>query len=138
MLADYIDIHTGSLVESSKIIASSQQKNALHERTLACALDMESFACADIARQASLPFIAIRAIADPVDMDLPRAITQAMDKDGKLVLSKLLLSILIHPTQIPGLIKLGSHFRVAKNKLKLVAKHLDSIADLSQPSALTH
>ena len=134
-LADSIEIHTGWLVESSNIITSSQQKIALRDQTHGYALDMESFACADIARQAALPFLAIRVIADPVDMDLPEAVIRAIDKNGKLVLSKLLRFLLTHPAQIPVLIRLGTHFLAATSKLKLVAGHLDAIVSLAQPGA---
>jgi len=50
-------------------------------------------------------------------------------------LSKLLWFLLTHPTELPGLIKLGLHFNAAKNKLKLVAKHLDIIVGFEQKTA---
>ncbi len=46
------------------------------------------------------------------------------------MLGKLLLFIALHPTELPGLIKLGLHFNNAKNTLKLVAKQLDHLTAL--------
>ena len=126
-------IHTGTLAESHQIVSSSQEKLALQNKTKARVLDMESFASAKKAAQASLPFIAIRAISDPVKMDLPVAISHSVNKNGTVDLRKLILFLLLHPLQLPGLVKLGFYFHAATNKLKLVAGLLDIIADFDQP-----
>ena len=124
--------HTGSLAESSSIVAESSAKKAIHKQTRAIALDMESIAIAKIAIQNNLPFLVIRCIADPVSMSLPKAVSYALNNEGDIVLPKLLWFLLTHPSELPSLIKLGLHFNAAKNKLKLVAKHLDIIAGFEQ------
>ena len=63
-------------------------------------------------------------------MDLPKAINHSLNDEGDIVLGKLLLFIALHPTELPGLIKLGLHFNAAKNTLKLVAKQLDHLTAL--------
>ncbi|MFZ2311787.1 MAG: phosphorylase, partial [Methylobacter sp.] len=70
--------------------------------------------------------------------DLPRAINHSLNDQGDIVLRKLLLYIALHPAELPRLIRLGLHFNAAKNTLKLVAKHLDSMAcfDQSNTTAL--
>ena len=123
-------IHTGSLAESKNIVSTSQNKKHLHSQTGAIALDMESIAIAKVARQHHLLFLAIRAIADPVNMDLPKAINNSINNEGIIILSELLLFVARHPTELPGLIKLGLHFNAAKNTLKSVAKQLDQLIDL--------
>ncbi len=123
-LSKFLTVHTGCLAESKSIVSSSKDKKQLQSKTGAIALDMESIAIAKVAKQHALPFLAIRAIADPVNMDLPRAINYSLNDQGDMVLRKLLLFILLHPAELPGLIKLGLHFNAAKNTLKLVAKHL--------------
>jgi adenosylhomocysteine nucleosidase len=127
LLTKAIKVHTGSLTESHSIVESSQDKKNLYLQTGAIALDMESIAIAKIARQHDLPFIAIRAIADPATMDLPRAIKYSLNEFGDIDLTKLLAFIAMHPFEIPGLIKLGLHFQAAKNTLKWVAKQSDQI-----------
>jgi len=127
-------VHTGRLAESHNIVASSEAKKRLHRQSNAIALDMESVAIANVARQNRLPFLAVRAIADPAGMDLPKAISHALNAEGDIVLGKLLRFIAQHPSEVPGLIKLGLHFNAAKNTLKWVAKQLDALIDLPNPT----
>lgn len=130
MLSTTLDVHAGNLAESHSIVATGKDKKKLHTQTGAVALDMESIAIAKVARQHNLPFLAIRAIADPVDMDLPKAIKHSLNNEGDVALGKLLLFVALHPTELPGLIKLGLHFNAAKNTLKSVAKQLDHLTAL--------
>ncbi len=60
-------------------------------------------------------------------MDLPKAVAYSLNNNGEVVLKRLLLFLLQHPGQLPGLIKLGLHFNAAKKTLKLVAAQLDAI-----------
>ena len=124
--------NTGSLAESSSIVTKSADKKTLHKKTRAIAVDMESVAVARTALQNKLPVLVIRSIADPVSMDLPNAVSYALNKQGDVVLAKLLWFLLTHPAELPGLIKLGLHFNAAKNKLKLAAEHLDTITGFDQ------
>jgi adenosylhomocysteine nucleosidase len=95
---------------------------------------MESIAIARIAQQNNLPFLAIRVIADPANMNLPKAINHSFNNEGDIVLTKLLSYMVLHPTELLGLIKLGLHFHAAKNTLKLIAKQLDHVS--APPEAL--
>ena len=124
LLSSALKTNTGSLAESLSIVASGKDKKRLHSQTGAVALDMESIAIAKVAKQHALPFLAIRAIADPVDMDLPKAVNHSINDQGDIVIGKLLLFIALHPGELPGLIKLGLHFNAAKNTLKRVAEQL--------------
>jgi len=135
-LQQHLTIQSGGLAESKTLVASCNEKSQLHEKTGAIAVDMESIAVAKVAMHYQMPFLAIRAIADPANMNLPKAISAALNKQGDIELSKLLLFILRHPTEIPGLIKLGLHFQAAKNTLKQVAKHLEGIVSFTQPAQL--
>ncbi len=123
-LTPYLKIHTGCLVESKTIVATAEDKKQLHLKMNAIVVDMETIAIAKIAALNKLPFLAIRAIADPVDMDLPKAINHALNDEGNILLSKLLLFIVQHPAEIPGLIKLGLHFHAAKKTLRITAQQL--------------
>jgi hopanoid-associated phosphorylase len=130
-LANFVDIHSGRLAESTSIVSSSKDKKRLHSITGAVALDMESIAIARVAGQHMLPFLAIRVIADPVDMNLPRAINYSVNGQGDVVLGKLLLFLFLHPAELPGLIKLGLHFNAARKTLKSIAGHLDTVTGFS-------
>lgn len=126
---------TGRLAESHTIVADSIDKKTIHQQSGAIALDMESTAIAKTALLNNCPALVIRCIADPVSMSLPKAVSYALNNEGDVVLPKLLWFLLTHPSELPGLIKLGSHFNAAKNKLKLAAKQLDIIAGFEQQTA---
>lgn len=130
-LQQHLSIVSGGLAESKMLVASSSEKKQLQAKTGAIAVDMESIAVAKVAKQYQLPFLVIRAIADPVDMSLPKAISAALNEQGDIELGKLLLFLTAHPGELPGLIKLGLHFQTAKNTLKEVAKHLDDIINFN-------
>jgi adenosylhomocysteine nucleosidase len=131
-LAKFVVIQSGRLAESTSIVSSSKEKKQLHAITGAIALDMESVAVARVAKQHTLPFLIIRVIADPVNMNLPRAINYSLNDQGEMVLRKLLLFLFLHPAELPGLIKLGLHFNAAKKTLKSIAVHLDKVIDFNQ------
>ena len=135
LLSQSLIVHTGNLVESKSIVSSSKDKNQLYSKTGAIALDMESIAIAKVARQNALPFLAIRVIVDPANMNLPNAISYSLNEQGDIVMSKLLLFLALHPFELIGLIKLGLHFKAAKNTLKLIAKQLDRLVCFDQSKA---
>lgn len=130
LLSAHLNVHTGTLAESKNVIATSELKKQLRAKTAADVLDMESVAIAKVAKQHNLPFLAIRVVADPVNMDLPKAVTHALNSKGDVILSGLLSYLMLHPSELPGLIKLGRYFNAAKMKLKLVTKHLNAIGNL--------
>lgn len=130
-LKQHLIIQSGGIAESKTLVASSSDKKQLHLKTGAIAVDMESIAVAKVAEQHKLPFLAIRAIADPANMNLPKAVSVALNKQGEVELGKLLRFLAMHPSELPGLIKLGLHFNAAQNTLKKVAKHLNEITSYS-------
>jgi adenosylhomocysteine nucleosidase len=131
LLSKSLPVHTGTLLESREIVSLSSGKKQLYATTDAMVLDMESVAVAKVALQNNLPFLAIRAIADPVTMDLPKAVSVAMNDSGKVLISPLLKYFLFHPSELPALIQLGLHFHAAKKTLKHVATQLDTIINFS-------
>ncbi|NOT84204.1 MAG: phosphorylase [Methylococcaceae bacterium] len=132
LLAAVLVVHNGALATSKALVGSSANKKQLFVETGACAVDMESVAVAKTAKQHAMPFIAIRAIADPANMDLPLAISAALNTEGDVVLSKLLGYLVRHPGELPGLIKVGLQFKAAQRTLKNVAKLLNEISCFNQ------
>lgn len=128
-------LHTGLLTESDTIVTSGKAKQQLHSFTGALALDMESSAVAKVAQKHGLPFLAIRAIADPAGMGLPEAVVYATDADGEVAIGRLLGYLLRHPAQLPSLVKLGLYFNKAKQTLKQAASRLESITEFNCLSA---
>ncbi len=132
-LSEKLPVTSGNLATKSRIIASSIDKQTIHKDSGAIALDMESGAIAKAAIQADIPCLVLRAIADPASMDLPQAVVQALNSQGQVELGKLLMFLMIHPWELPGLIRLGLHFNAAQKTLKTIAKHLDEITLFNRP-----
>ncbi len=115
------------LLESDTVISLAQDKSKQYQLTEAIAVDMESGAVAQAANQAQIPFIAIRSIVDPAELNLPEAINYAMTDSGIVSTSKLMRYLCSHPGELPRLIKLGLHFNAANKTLKYLAHRLPQI-----------
>ena len=96
-------------------------KRRLREATGAVCCDMESHVVAAVAADAGLPFIAVRAIADPAVRALPRAALAATDADGALRLGALAAALLVRPGDIGDMIGLARASRQALRSLRGVA-----------------
>lgn len=117
---NHCQIQTGKMLGVDRLVTSPLEKKALARKHHVIALDMESAALAKLAQQRHVPFIAVRAIVDPADMELPNSICNAMGQWAQVNYFKLLMSLLAHPGDMPGLIKLGRNFQSAQNTLRLV------------------
>lgn len=137
LLSQSVVVHTGCLAESRNIVSSGKDKGQLQSITGAVALDMESVAIAKVAARHALPFLAIRAIVDPVNMDLPDAIGYSLNDQGDVRLGRLLLFLALHPLELPGLIKLGIYFNAARSTLKRVADQLDDLINFNHSNTTT-
>jgi nucleoside phosphorylase len=110
LLAKFVIVTPGCLGESVSIVSTSTDKKQLHFLTGAVALDMESIAIAKVAKQYTLPFLAIRVIVDPVEMNLPLAINHSLNDRGEVVLKKLLAFLFFTPRRVTRLDKAGLKF----------------------------
>lgn len=102
------------------IVSRAEDKQALHDRTGAVAVDLESAEMARLCAAAGVPFAIIRAIGDPAERDLPPAALVGLKADGQVDLTAVLRSILRTPAQIPALIAVALDTRRALAALKRV------------------
>lgn len=80
-----LTIRRGALWSAPEPIATRADKRSLAERSGAVAVDMEAAAVAAVAARAHVPFIAVKAICDPLAREVPRRIVRALDAgDGGL------------------------------------------------------
>jgi adenosylhomocysteine nucleosidase len=98
-------------------VSGAPAKQALHLRTGAAAVDMESHIVARIAQGHGLPFAACRLIVDPAHRTLPPAALLAMRADGGINLPRLLGSLARRPGQVPQLLRLASDAQAARAAL---------------------
>jgi hopanoid-associated phosphorylase len=106
-LATALSASTGPILGSNAMLLKAVDKAAVHARTGALAVDMESHIAARMAQALGVPFAAARVISDPADHDLPPAVTVGMAPDGAMALGPVLLALLKNPLQLPALIRTG-------------------------------
>jgi adenosylhomocysteine nucleosidase len=117
-----LNLHEGSLAESTTIVTSPAEKVTLFQQTGAIAVDMESAAVAAEAQRAGVPFMAIRSVSDPVGMTFPQSTLTSLDEFGKLRPLRLLKALARNPVELFALVRLGRNFRVAQSTLVIVAR----------------
>jgi adenosylhomocysteine nucleosidase len=120
-IREYVELHTEPLAESTMVLSCSGEKRSLSSQTGAIAADMESAAVAAVAQEAGVPFLAVRAVADPVGLAIPQIALAAVDIYGRLSLLKLIRGLVRHPEEMAALFLLSRNFRAAKNTLAKVA-----------------
>ena len=114
----------GRMAAGSGLLASIEAKAALYARTQALAVDLESGLLAEAAQAAGLPFVILRAVADPCDRALPKAAQIPLRPSGEPDLPAILGSVLRSPGQILGLIALGLEMNRAMASLRNAVKAL--------------
>ncbi|MEM7021210.1 MAG: hypothetical protein AAF637_01325 [Pseudomonadota bacterium] len=97
----------GPIAGSEHMVTTNASKRALAASTCAVAVDMESHALAEVAAEAGLPLLVVRAIADSCDQLLPSAVRGTIDARGAVRHHVLLAKLLIRPWQVVPLIALG-------------------------------
>ena len=70
------NVHVGGLCTADRIIRLPDEKRKLGEESAALAVDMETFAVAEVCRRRNLPLIAARIISDAVGDQLPDDLEQ--------------------------------------------------------------
>ena len=117
-------IAAGALLGRDRPLAGASDKAARFAATGARAVDMESFGVARAAQAAGLPFLVVRAIADPAERSLPRAALKAIGSDGRLRLFPALAAMYLRPWESPALVRLAYETRRAFDTLERVADRI--------------
>lgn len=114
----------GRMAAGAGLLSTIEAKSAFYAQTQALAVDLESGLLAATAQAAGLPFVVIRAVADPSDRALPKAAQIPLTLAGKPNLPAILVSVLRSPGQIPDLIVLGREMNRALASLRQAARAL--------------
>lgn len=110
-----------AILGSDAAILSVAAKAELFSRTGAVAVDMESHGVARAAAEAGIPFLAMRAIADPADRAIPEAALAGMKPDGSIDPLAVVFRLMPTPWKLPGLLCLAGDSRRAHEALGRVA-----------------
>ena len=118
ILRSHPDAIHAPIAGSDALVTLSSAKFALGANTDAVAVDMESHIAARVAAVHELPFVAIRAVADPVHRTLPEAALGAVSDGGHTDVRAVVRSLAREPRQFVGLMRLGLDARRAQSALR--------------------
>jgi nucleoside phosphorylase len=102
------------------VVAKAEEKR--HLGLTADAVEMESFEILRVAAEDGIPAIAVRAISDASDEDLPLDMSEIFTDGGQVSFPRVLGQVALHPGAVPGLVKLGKQSKIAAESL---ARFLD-------------
>jgi adenosylhomocysteine nucleosidase len=108
----------GEILSADRVAVTAEEKRALHERTGAVAIEMESAALAAKARELGVPFRCIKVVSDTAAEDMPLDFNLYRDSAGRFSRSRIALAALGRPfSAIPALLRLDRNCRHAAEKL---------------------
>ncbi|WP_320174822.1 phosphorylase [Maridesulfovibrio sp.] len=116
------EIQCGKLITAKEAVLTPQDKLFMHERTGALAVDMESIAVAQAAKNTGIPFGCIRAISDDSKRGIPQESLAGVDESGKTQLGPILKAIMKRPSLIFELIPMGRDYSKALKALEQILK----------------
>ena len=121
-LANQLEVYTEPLAQSLSPLKSRAEKLDFVRQNQALAVDMESASVAETAAKANLPFMAIRAIADPLEQNIPASVLCAINERGRLRPFHFLASLARRPADLLILNQLRRNFIAAKTTLTTVVQ----------------
>ena len=104
----------GRILASRGVVTDPGAKRRLFERTGAKAVDMESGAVA----RSGLPFLVLRAVADPAERAIPPAALAGVGPEGDVRPGAVALRLLAAPWQLPALLRLAADSRAGLEALR--------------------
>ena len=107
MLALLPDARYADLAGVDRPLQLPSEKHALHRRTGAVAVDMESHIAGRIARERNLPFAALRVVIDPVEQMVPKAAVAGHRPDGTSDARAVAAALLKRPRDLPAVLRLA-------------------------------
>lgn len=120
-------------------VVYAHEKHALHARTGAMAVDMESHVVADIAAARGLPMAAVRVISDCAARTLPQSAVVAMRSDGTVDVRAMIRAIARTPSELPMLFRTARDALVSHVALRRSRRRLDAsfgLPPVRRPTAI--
>lgn len=113
-----------ALLGSDLLVPDAAAKAAAHAATGAIAVDMESHRVAEVAATRGLPFLVLRAIADPADLAIPPCAHDSVAPDGSVRVGATLAGLMRRPADLGALLALGRFSAAAHATLREVGRRL--------------
>ncbi len=119
-----ISVTIAPMIGANEVICSSKAKKELGIATEAVAVDMESHQVGAVAKKAGVPFMVIRAIADPVGCSIPDWLSENISERGAPQYGSILLGLASHPWDFNKLMQLNRNSSTALSSLRSIANRL--------------
>ncbi len=111
---------------NTQVVCRAQSKQSLAK--FGDVVEMESFHVLTRAREQQVPALAIRAISDTVEEDLPLDFGRSMGRDGQISYGKLLLQVGRRPHKSPAMIGFGKRSeKAAQNLADFLDKYIAAV-----------
>lgn len=121
------DVHQGLLYTAERIQITAREKAELWRRLgepATATVDLETVVYARAAEAHHIPYLAVRAISDPVEEDLPLDFNRFQDEQGRIHRLRVALHALRHP-------RIGWQLWGLERRMKLCAARLaEAVEDL--------
>lgn len=120
-----IALAEGALATQARPIATRAEKEACARRTGAVAVDMEAAPVAALAARHGVPFVALRAIADPLELEIPPLVLGALDsRRPGLAIG---LRLIARPAELGAVLRLRRAALPACRALEQAARALSAL-----------
>jgi len=117
-------LFVGRMLTADQMVRKVEEKQALAEEFGAIAVEMESLAVAQVARDSGIPFLAVRTISDDLSADLPPEVLSVVGSTGTMRLGAALGSIWKRPGSVKDMWQLRESAMKAAERL---ASFLDGV-----------
>ena len=107
-----VPIYRAAFLTTTSPLLTKMQKTDYNPDGNWSAVDMESFAVAEVAKQYGVPILIIRAILDDLDTIIPAGTTKIIDAKGRLKLFPTIYAVSKNPIDLQYFLKLA----VARSK----------------------
>ena len=105
-----------------------------HLGAAADAVEMESFEILFAAAAEGIPAVAVRAVSDTVDEDLPLDMNEIFSDEGQVSIPRVLGQVARNPQSLPGLVRLGKNSRAAAESLaRFLESYMQVLAERIAP-----
>ena len=111
-------MHRGPLLTADRVVRLPREKQSLFQRYGAMAVDMETFAVAEVCLRRNVPFSSVRVINDTADEALPRDVEHLLaQKTGAAQSGAALGAIWRRPASAKDMYQLRENALVASGRL---------------------
>lgn len=110
------------------VVSRAEEKRHLGRQ--ASAVDMESYEILRVTQERGIPTVAVRAICDTSQEDLPLDMNGIFTEEGRVSVARVVGQLALHPASLPQLVKIGQQSkRAAESLAKFLEAYVTRLAE---------